>query len=38
MLAVNSYVTNGNCSGVGYSSRIDIAEVLDWIGGFTNDG
>lgn len=38
VLAVNSYVTNGNCSGVGYSSRIDIAEVLDWIGGFTNDG
>jgi hypothetical protein len=31
VLAVNSYVTNVNCSGVGYSSRIDIPEVLDWI-------
>lgn len=34
VLAVNSYVTNSNCSGVGYSSRIDIPEVLDWINGF----
>jgi hypothetical protein len=31
VLAVNSYVTNVNCSGVGYSSRVDIPEVLDWI-------
>jgi hypothetical protein len=34
VLAVNSYVTNGNCAGVGYSSRVDIPEVLDWIAGF----
>jgi len=34
VLAVNSYVTNVNCSGVGYSSRVDIPEVLDWIDGF----
>jgi hypothetical protein len=34
VLAVNSYVTNINCSGVGYSSRVDIQEILDWIGGF----
>jgi hypothetical protein len=34
VLAVNSYVTNVNCSGVGYSSRVDIPEVLDWIEGF----
>jgi hypothetical protein len=33
VLAVNSYVTNSNCSGVGYSSRVDIAEVLAWING-----
>ncbi len=33
VLAVNSYVTNVNCSGVGYSSRVDIPEVLDWING-----
>ncbi len=31
VLAVNSYVTNVNCSGVGYSARVDIPEVLDWI-------
>ena len=34
VLAVNSYVTNINCSGVGYSSRVDIQEVLDWINTF----
>jgi len=34
VLAVNSYVTNVNCSGVGYSSRVDIPEVLEWIHGF----
>jgi hypothetical protein len=34
VLAVNSYVTNYNCAGVGYSSRVDIPEVLEWIGGF----
>ena len=31
VLAVNSYVTNVNCSGVGYSQRVDVPEVLDWI-------
>jgi hypothetical protein len=34
VLAVNSYVTNVNCSGVGYSARVDIPEVLAWINGF----
>jgi hypothetical protein len=34
VLAVNSYVTNGNCSGVTYSSRVDIPEVLEWIESF----
>jgi hypothetical protein len=34
VLAVNSYVTNYNCSGVGYSSRVDIPEILNWIDGF----
>jgi hypothetical protein len=34
VLAVNSYVTSFNCSGVTYSSRIDIPEVLSWIQGF----
>jgi hypothetical protein len=33
VLAVNSYVTNSNCTGVGYSARVDIQEVLDWITG-----
>ena len=34
VLAVNSYVTNYNCAGVGYSARVDIPEVLGWIYGF----
>jgi len=34
VLAVNSYVTNVNCSGVGYSSRVDIPDVLAWINSF----
>ncbi len=34
VLGVNSYVTNVNCSGVGYSSRVDIQKVLDWISTF----
>jgi hypothetical protein len=34
VLAVNSYVTNSNCSGVSYSARVDIPEVLEWIEGF----
>jgi hypothetical protein len=36
VLAVNSYVTNINCSGNGYSARVDIPEVLDWIDGLVN--
>jgi hypothetical protein len=34
ILAVNSYVTNSNCTGVTYGSRVDIPEVLAWILGF----
>jgi hypothetical protein len=34
VLAVNSYVTNVNCSGVGYSARVDVPEVLAWINSF----
>jgi hypothetical protein len=34
VLGVNSYVTNVNCSGVGYSARVDIPEVLEWIDSF----
>lgn len=37
VLGVNSYVTNYNCAGVGYSSRVDIEEVLDWIEGFLDE-
>jgi len=33
VLGVNSYVTNVNCAGVGYSSRVDIPEILSWIMG-----
>ena len=34
VLAVNSYVTNYNCAGVGYSSRVDVPDVLSWIESF----
>jgi 2',3'-cyclic-nucleotide 2'-phosphodiesterase (5'-nucleotidase family) len=34
VLAVNSYVTNYNCTGVGYSARVDVPEVLHWIDWF----
>jgi hypothetical protein len=34
VLAVNSYVTNLNCAGVTYASRVDIPEVLAWINSF----
>jgi len=34
VLAVNSYVTNINCSGIGYSSRVDIPAILSWIDGY----
>jgi len=34
ILAVNSYVTNVNCAGETYHSRIDIPEVLQWINDF----
>ena len=34
VLGVNSYVTNGNCTGVTYSQRIDIPEILAWIESF----
>lgn len=34
VLTVNSFVTNINCSGVGYSSRVDIPEILEWIDSF----
>lgn len=37
VLGVNSFLTNANCSGVGYSSRVDIPEVLAWISGFNDD-
>jgi hypothetical protein len=33
VLAVNSYVTNYNCRGVGYSQRVDVPDVLSWIAG-----
>jgi len=34
VLGVNSYVTNVNCSGVGYSARVDVPETLGWIQSF----
>lgn len=34
VLGVNSYVTNVNCSGVGYSQRVDVPDILEWIESF----
>jgi hypothetical protein len=34
ILAVNSFVINGNCAGGGYSYRIDQPEILAWINSF----
>jgi hypothetical protein len=31
VLGVNSYLTNVNCSGVGYAQRVDTPDVLTWI-------
>jgi secreted trypsin-like serine protease len=33
VLAVNSHLSNDQCTGVGYSQRIDKQEILDWIKG-----
>lgn len=34
ILATNSFVTSGNCTGVTYGTRVDRAEILDWVTGF----
>jgi len=31
VLAVNSYVTNGNCAGVTYSNRVDLPDILAFV-------
>ena len=36
VLAVNTFVTNGNCTGVTYSNRVDLPEILDFIKDFLN--
>jgi secreted trypsin-like serine protease len=33
VLAVNSWVNNSNCAGVGYGARIDKPKILAWING-----
>ncbi len=33
VLGVCSWGTNGNCAGVSYEQRIDLADILDWITG-----
>jgi hypothetical protein len=34
VIAVTSFGLNANCAGVGYSSRVDIPAVLEWIADF----
>jgi hypothetical protein len=34
VLAVNSYVSNGNCAGVTYSQRVDLPDILAFITSF----
>ncbi len=34
VLAVNSFVTNANCAGVTYSQRVDLPDILAFIGQF----
>ncbi|HUL75350.1 MAG TPA: trypsin-like serine protease [Vicinamibacterales bacterium] len=34
VLAVNSFVNNGNCAGVTYSQRVDLADILSFIASF----
>lgn len=36
VLAVNSYSTNSNCSGVAYAQRIDVPEILEWLDQFVD--
>ena len=36
ILAVNTFVTNGNCAGVTYSNRVDLPDILKFITGFLN--
>ena len=34
ILGVNSFVTNGNCTGVTYSERVDLPQILEFIESF----
>jgi hypothetical protein len=34
ILATNSFVTNGNCTGVTYGTRVDRDVVLEWVNQF----
>ena len=31
IIGVNSFGTNYNCAGLGYSARVDTEDVLSWI-------
>jgi hypothetical protein len=34
VLAVNAFMTNGNCAGVTYSQRVDLPDILTFINRF----
>jgi Trypsin len=36
ILAVNTFVTNGNCAGVTYANRVDLPDILKFITGYLN--
>ena len=34
VLAVNTFVTSANCTGISYAQRLDLADIQTWIGTF----
>jgi hypothetical protein len=34
VLAINAFVSNANCTGIGYGTRVDTVDRLAWINTF----